>query len=45
MALHANRKKLDGLWLSINDDLSTEDLLQEEADQKVEENPERTCVC
>ncbi|XP_012693920.2 ras-related protein Rab-15-like [Clupea harengus] len=45
MALHANRKKLDGLWLSINDDLSTEDLLQEEADRKVEENPERTCVC
>lgn len=45
LVLHANRKQLDGLWLSINDDHSTEGLRPEEVSQKVEEIPQRTCLC
>ncbi|XP_062379765.1 ras-related protein Rab-15-like [Sardina pilchardus] len=45
LVLHANRKELDGLSLSISDDLSSEGLQSVEVSKKVEESAERTCSC
>ncbi|XP_041927809.1 ras-related protein Rab-15-like [Alosa sapidissima] len=45
LVLHANRKELDGLSLSISDDLSSAGQRSVEVSQKVEESAERTCSC
>ncbi|XP_076156469.1 ras-related protein Rab-15-like [Alosa pseudoharengus] len=45
LVLHANRKELDGLSLSISDDLSSAGQQSVEVSQKVEESAERTCSC